>query len=358
MNSVEKMMIDGLTHGVFPGAVLQVIANDKTVFKQAYGAANLFSGQPMTLDTCFDLASLTKPLATVLAIMVLVDRGKLALDQPIGDVCHDLSGSDKAGITIRQLLSHSSGLPPWRPFFLRLQHIPKQMRLETLRSWLVAEPLVFNPGQESDYSDLGFMVLQWILETVSGQALDQFVIDEVFTPLGIRGLFFNDTTRGIVGTHPYAATQLCPWRNQLMLGGVDDDNAYVTGGVAGHAGLFGHVNAVCRLLQALFASDHGDTRLGVFNPNLVSLFFTAPENQRWALGFDTPSPRGSSAGQYFAPDSVGHLGFTGTSFWMDRRKGVIMVLLTNRVHPWRFNPGIKTFRPCLHDTVMTALGMR
>jgi CubicO group peptidase (beta-lactamase class C family) len=140
-----------------------------------------------------------------------------------------------------------------------------------------------------------------------------------------------------------------------MLGQVDDDNAYVTGGVAGHAGLFGKVDAVCCLLQALLAADHGDTRMGMFHPNLVRDFFTASENQRWALGFDTPSPRGSSSGQYFSRHSVGHLGFTGTSFWMDRQKGVIVVLLTNRVHPWRYTAGIKSFRPCLHDAVMAAL---
>jgi CubicO group peptidase (beta-lactamase class C family) len=355
MNNVQKLMQDGLARGVFPGAVLQVVADGKTVFKEAYGVANLFSGRPMTLDTFFDLASLTKPLATVLAIMVLADRGQLGLDHSIGDVYPELFGRHKAGITVRQLLTHSSGLPPWRPYFMRLQYIAQHLRLETLRKWLVAEPLASDPGEHSDYSDLGFMFLQWIVEAVSGQALDQFVTSEVFIPLGIEALFYNDSTKAIVDTHPYAATQLCPWRNQLMLGQVDDDNAYVTGGVAGHAGLFGKVDAVCRLLQELLAADHGDTRKGVFDPNLVRLFFTASENNRWALGFDTPSPQGSSAGQYFSRHSVGHLGFTGTSFWMDRRKGVIVSLLTNRVHPWRYSAGIKTFRPCLHDAVMTAL---
>jgi serine-type D-Ala-D-Ala carboxypeptidase len=355
MNSVDKLMQEAVSRGTFPGAVLQVVADGKTVFKQAYGVANLFSGRPMTVDTVFDLASLTKPLATVLSIMVLVDRGQLALDQAIGDACSELSGSDKAGITVRQLLNHSSGLPPWRPYFMRLRHVPLPLRMEMLRNWLLAEPLIYNSGQQSDYSDLGFMFLQWIAETISGQSLDQLVSGEIYTPLGIKTIFFNDVTQTAVDTYPYAATQLCPWRNQLMLGQVDDDNAYITGGVAGHAGLFGSVNAVCRLLQVLLAADHGDTRMGPLNPNLVRIFFTAPENQRWALGFDTPSPQKSSAGQYFSPYSVGHLGFTGTSFWMDRRKGVILVLLTNRVHPWRFNAGIKTFRPCLHDAVMTAL---
>lgn len=355
MDSVQKLMQDGVTRGIFPGAVLQVVADGKTVFKNAYGVANRFSGRPMTLDTLFDLASLTKPLATVLAIMVLVDRGQLRLDQSIGDACPELSGGRKAGITVRQLLRHSSGLPPWRPYFMQLRYVPQQKRIETLRKLLVAEPLVYSPGQYSDYSDLGFMLLQWIVEVVSDRALDQFVTREVFFPLGIKALFYNDSTKTIADTHPYAATQLCPWRNRLMIGQVDDDNAYITGGVAGHAGLFGKVDAVCRLLQALLAADHGDTPMGVFDPDLVRLFFTAPENQRWALGFDTPSARGSSAGQHFSRHSVGHLGFTGTSFWMDRQKSVIVTLLTNRVHPWRYTAGMKTFRPRLHDAVMSAL---
>ena len=355
MDSVDKLMRSGVSRGIFPGAVLQVVADNRTVFQQAYGWADLFCGRPMTLDTVFDLASLTKPLATVLAVMVLVQRGQLDLDQPMGDVLPDISGCGKEGITLRQLLNHSSGLPAWKPYFMRLRNIPMGFRLERLRTQLLAEPLASRPGERSEYSDLGYMLLQWIVEIVSGQSLDQLVAHEIYSPLCIDDLFFKDTTLSDVDSHPYAATQLCPWRNRLMVGQVDDDNAYVTGGVAGHAGLFGTADAVSRLLQALLAIDGGDSDSGVFNQNLVHAFFEAPPNQRWALGFDTPSPQGSSAGQYFPSRSVGHLGFTGTSFWMHRAKGIIVVLLTNRVHPWRFNTGIKAFRPQLHDAVMRAL---
>lgn len=355
MDDVDRLMLSGIDQGVFPGAVLHVVADGETVFSQAYGSADLFRGVAMTLDTCFDLASLTKPLATVLAVMVLIERGRLDLDQACGDVCPEISGCDKKSITVRQLLNHSSGLPAWRPFFMYLRNLPARFRLEMLRKLLLAEPLLSEPGQQSEYSDLGYMLLQWIVETCSGQSLDQFVSREIFAPLSIEDLFYNDTFLPASDTYQYAATQLCPWRNLLMVGQVDDDNAYVTGGVAGHAGLFGTADAVCRLLQALLAADHGDTGNSIFDPSLVHAFFTAPANQRWALGFDTPSPEGSSSGRYFSPQSVGHLGFTGTSFWMHRQKGIIVVLLTNRVHPFRFNAGIKAFRPRLHDAVMRAV---
>ncbi|MGD8836413.1 MAG: serine hydrolase domain-containing protein [Desulfobacteraceae bacterium] len=348
-------MRGGVDSGVFPGAVLQVVADNRTVFNQAYGSADLFCGRPMTLDTFFDLASLTKPLATVPAVMVLVQRGQLDLDQCIGDILPDITGCGKERITLRQLLNHSSGLPAWRPFFMGLRNIPIPSRLALLRRRLLAEPFASRPGRKSEYSDLGYMLLQWVVEILSGQSLDQFVSHEIYAPLCIENLSFNNANQPVSGPHQYAATQLCPWRNKLMVGQVDDDNAYVTGGVAGHAGLFGTADAVSRLLHGLLAADRGDSDSGVFNPNLVHAFFEAPPNQRWALGFDTPSPQGSSAGQYFSSRSVGHLGFTGTSFWMHRQKGIIVVLLTNRVHPWRFNPGIKAFRPRLHDAVMRAL---
>ena len=354
MNQVDQIMHSGVSQGIFPGAVLQVQADNQAVFNQAYGSADLFCGRTMTVDTFFDLASLTKPLATVLGVMLLVQRGVLDLDQLCGDILPDAPGSDKAGITVRQLLNHSSGLPPWRPYFLRLRNMPMGIRMETMRRWVLTEPLTAKPGQRSDYSDLGFMLLQWIVETVSGKALDQLVEKEIYSPLGIDDLFFKDSTSTDTHKGAYAATQLCPWRNKLMVGQVDDDNAYVTGGVGGHAGLFGTADAVCRLLQMLLDADGGD--YGLFSPKLVRTFFEAPQDQRWALGFDTPSPLGSSAGHYFPSQSVGHLGFTGTSFWMHRAKGIIVVLLTNRVHPWRFNPGIKAFRPQLHDAVMRALG--
>ncbi len=355
MDVVDKVMQSGVENGIFPGAVLQVEVHGRTVFRKAYGWADLFSRRSMAEETCFDLASLTKPLAAVPAVMVLIQQGRLSLDQRCGDIPLGLSGSDKANIKVRQLLNHSSGLPPWRPYFMRLRNLPPEDRLPALRQMVMDESLIFPPGRGSEYSDLGYMLLHWIVERLGGEPLDRFVAKEIYAPLKIGNLFFNRAGCGQGDAHTYAATQLCPWRNRLMKGEVDDDNAFITGGVGGHAGLFGTADAVCRLLEALLSSDQGDEVGRVFDSALARAFFEAPERERWALGFDTPSPEKSSAGKHFPSDSLGHLGFTGTSFWVHREKRVVVVLLTNRVHPYRYNEGIKDFRPRLHDAVMESI---
>ena len=355
MRHVDHLMRQGIRERIFPGGVLRVDRGDQTLFDESYGTANLFSRLPMSPGVFFDLASLTKPLATVLAVMALIGRGRLHLEQACGDLCPRLAGSDKATITVRQLLNHSSGLAPWRPFFMELRQLAFSRRKRALRERLAGEPLMRPPGSRSEYSDLGYMLLEWIVEEASGMTLDAFVAGTVYGPLGIAGLFFNPQGQVAGGTEAYAATQLCPWRSRLLVGSVDDDNAFVMGGVGGHAGLFGTARAVASLLHALLAADQDGEAGGCFDPPLVKTFLHAGRNERWALGFDTPSLHGSSAGRYFPGDSVGHLGFTGTSFWVHRQKRIVVILLTNRVHPWRFNPGIRNFRPRLHDAIMEAL---
>jgi CubicO group peptidase (beta-lactamase class C family) len=355
MNPVDQMMRLAIREQIFPGAVLKVARADKPVFERAYGMANIFSGLPMALHTVFDLASLTKPLATVLAVMAMIRSGCMHLEQRCADFCPQLAGTDKAGITLRQLLNHTAGFPPWRPYFVCLRQLAFDERKAALKQLLADEPLLWPPGRGSGYSDLGYMMLQWLVEAACGRGLDTLVDDVVYRPLGIDGLFFNSCDSIVHGPTMYAATQLCPWRNRLLMGSVDDDNAFVAGGIGGHAGLFGTAGAVMKLLQALLAADQDNDGSGCLDPRLVKTFFHSEEKERWALGFDTPALCGSSAGKYFPGDSVGHLGFTGTSFWVHRHRRIVIVLLTNRVHPWRFNAGIRSFRPRLHDAVMEAL---
>jgi CubicO group peptidase (beta-lactamase class C family) len=357
MTHVDRLMQTAVAEAIFPGAVLKVIKDGETAFEKAYGAANRFSRKAMTKDTVFDLASLTKPLATVLAVMALVKRGWLNLEQPCGELCPHLAGTDKARITLRQLLNHSAGLPPWRPYFMTLRRIDAGLKRTVLHQLLANEPLLWSPGRRSEYSDLGYMVLQQVVEAVIGSGLDAFVEAEIYRPLHIGGLFFCPLSQRRGRVEDYAATQLCPWRAKLLVGRVDDDNAYAMGGVGGHAGLFGTADGVAALLQALLAADQDGDGGECFEPALVRAFFKSGDSRRWALGFDTPSATGSSAGRYFPGESVGHLGFTGTSFWMHRQQRVIVVLLTNRVHPWRYTAGIRQFRPQLHDAVMEALGV-
>jgi CubicO group peptidase (beta-lactamase class C family) len=178
-----------------------------------------------------------------------------------------------------------------------------------------------------------------------------------YKPLGLENLFFLPLKESEIRPgHACAATEDCPWRHKILEGEVHDDNAYVVGGVAGHAGLFGTARDIFGLLQHLLDTYTGKVASKVFQRETVQTFFECQQDQgRFALGFDTPTGLESSSGRYFSDHSVGHLGFTGTSFWMDLEEEVIVILLTNRVHPSRANEKIKDFRPMLHDTVMETL---
>ncbi len=217
------------------------------------------------------------------------------------------------------------------------------------------EPLKYIPGKKTVYSDLGFMILEWIIEVISGKRLDSFVHDEIYNPLGLDNLFFVDHEVSVSEQFlqkSYAATERCPWRERLIEGRVHDDNAYVVGGISGQAGLFGTVLDVNALLTEMMSSYYGNSEKYVFDNNLVKFFFKPQKCTDRVLGFDTPSQSGSSSGNCFSKRTVGHLGFTGTSFWMDLNHRIIVLLLTNRVHPHRDNIKIREFRPEIHNAVM------
>ncbi len=356
--SIQRLMAEGVANHVFPGAVLLVSHRERTVFLESYGHADLVRRRPVGPDTVFDLASLTKPLATTLAVMGLVADRALHLDQSVGSALPAFGGTSKSGITVRHLLAHCAGLPAHRPYHRILGRLPESRRGEALKQFLIRETLEYPPGGRGSYSDIGFMILQWIVEEVAGIRLDRLVRHRFYGPLGIDRLFFPEIGSGIGAVRrgvSYAATERCPWRRRVLEGEVHDDNAFVMGGISGHAGLFGTAAAVGRLLNALWEAWREPAGGGPFDSSLVRAFFSRDPCSGRALGFDMPSPEGSSAGTRFSAHSVGHLGFTGTSFWMDLPRGVAVVLLTNRVHPSRSNERIKVFRPRLHDTVMAAL---
>jgi CubicO group peptidase (beta-lactamase class C family) len=354
MESVDRLMRQAIDEKVFPGGVLLVSQEGETVFFNAYGVAHLISRTPVTLETIFDLASLTKPLATTLAVMRLVQHNQINLEQHLGQLLPEFEPTDKSRIMLKHLLYHNSGLPDYRPYYKALNGIAKDSRRNALRKHLVQEPRINSIGKTVLYSDLGFMILAWIVEHVAQRRLDQFVVDEIYQPLKINHLFFISTnTENSRGT--IAATENCPWRRKILEGQVHDENAYAVGGIEGHAGLFGSADDINRLLIELLFTYHGRTNAGLFQQDLLHQFFNRLRGTDKALGFDAPSLTGSSCGRGFSQNSVGHLGFTGTSFWMDLERSVIVILLTNRVHPTRDNERIKEFRPQLHDAVMNAI---
>lgn len=354
MDKVNELMRRGIADKIFPGAVLLVSKNQDIVFFEAYGTANLFTQRPITRETFFDLASLTKPLTTTLAVMSLVQEGRLTLDQRLAALLPGYSGTDKALVTVEQLLAHHAGLPAYRPYYLSLCRRPPEERRARLGELLSAEPLIHPIGCRPLYSDLGFMLLQQVVETVSGKSLSCFVRQKIYRPLGLDGLFFPAEGKPL-RRQRFAATERCLWRGVLLEGVVHDENAYAMGGVAGHSGLFGKAAHLHLLVKALYAAYAGERRFERFDRQLLKHFFSRYRDSDRALGFDTPARENSSTGRYMSRNSVGHLGFTGTSFWLDLDEGIAVILLTNRVHPTRANEGIRRFRPALHDTVFSAL---
>ena len=354
---IRQAVEDAVSKGVFPGAVLLCALDHHIIFHEAFGKADLFENRTMQRYSIFDLASLTKPLATTLSISKLMEKGKLFLDQRIGTILPEFQNTDKSDITIDMLLRHRSGFPAHRHYYLDLLHSGKEPR-PYLRDLLIKEPLESIIGEKEVYSDLGFMVLAWIIERVSGQRLDQFVSHEIYTPLGIERLFFmelspeNEKLKWY--REEFVATQHCPWRKRVLRGEVDDDNAYAVGGIEGHAGLFGDALSVYRLCSEVLKSIQNSPS-AVFNPDIIKNFVKKDKGFERVAGFDTPSKQESSSGRFFSEFSIGHLGFTGTSFWIDPENGLIIVLLTNRVHPSRSGEGIKKFRPRIHDLIQVEL---
>ncbi len=347
---ISACIQQAVKQGVFPGAVVLVAKGPELLFHKAYGTVAAGSSEPVECDTVFDFASLTKPLATSLAVMALLKQGRLQLDQQIGLLLPQFAGS-KGGITVRQLLAHRSGLPAWRPYFQTLRLLPREKRRQGLRQLLVQQELEALPGTRTCYSDLGFMLLAWVVESVSGRRLDRLVTDCFYRPLGLeRDLFFVDLCEA-VPERRFAATENCPWRGRTLRGEVHDDNAHVVGGIEGHAGLFGTARGIWKLMAAMVACYKYRRPVGPFDHDLVAEFFAVQAGGR-SLGFDRVTAGASSSGRFFSRNSIGHLGFTGTSFWIDLDRHVGVILLTNRVNPSRDNEKINTFRPALHDAIM------
>jgi CubicO group peptidase (beta-lactamase class C family) len=338
----------GVQQGVFPAAVALVQTDREPVLVAWAGAA--------VESTYFDVASLTKAVVTTTLAMHAVDLGVLDLDRPVAPLVPAARGQ-LPGVTARHLLSHGSGLPAWRPFFEALRGY------DAIVAAAASEPTELPPGTRSVYSDLGFIVLGALLERLLGGRLDELFEQLVARPLGLSARFrpLKPGGRPIpLPTGSIAPTELCP-RRGLLVGTVHDDNAAAMGGVAGHAGLFATAGELHRFADALVSVWRGEPSPLRLQPATVRLFFTptAIADSTWRLGWDGPTPHGSSAGELLVRSAraplVGHLGFTGCSIWIDPARPRWIILLTNRVHPRRDNDQIRGFRPRFHDDVVRTL---
>jgi len=365
---ITSAMQSAAETGVFPGAVLLVRVRGRLAYQHAVGCAALVpEREPASLDTVYDLASLTKPLATATAVLCLVQDGRLSLDEPLQNLLVEVKGSALGVATAAHLLSHSSGLPAWRPLYERIAErdraqpgfLGSAAAKQTALDLICREALVAPVGARSLYSDLGFILLGLLVERITGCSLAAFCRDRVYARIGAAPLFFIETGGTPAGLPPgqpidlgrVAPTEEDAWRGQVVRGQVHDENAYAVGGIAGHAGLFGTASAVSAVSGAWLRSYLGQE--GLLPAALVRRFVSRqnrPPGSSWGLGWDTPSPP-SASGTRLSAQAFGHLGYTGTSLWIDPQCELEVILLSNRVHPTRRNEAIKQFRPVIHDLI-------
>jgi CubicO group peptidase (beta-lactamase class C family) len=340
----------------FPACSLVVTFRGELIAHKAFGRFTYDPASPeVTTTSIFDLASLTKVIATTAMAMILYERGMLDLEAPVTAIVPEFAGDDsdsdsgkdprRREVTLRMLLAHSSGLPAYEKLFLRAK------TREGLLQAAFSTPLAADPGTRADYSDIGFIILGIVLERLADEPLDTFCQREIFGPLGMAHTTFNPAQALKDSISPTADDHTL--RRRIIQGEVQDENASILGGVAGHAGLFSNAEDL-----AIFAHAMLNAGYPILRSTTVELFSrreAAPEGTSRALGWDTPSAP-SQSGKYFSPRSVGHLGYTGTSLWIDPDRQLSITLLTNRTWPDCQNQAIKQIRPAFHDAVIEALG--
>lgn len=352
--SAYRLLEDAIAAKAFPGCAFGVLFGGETVLLDGLGRFTFEDDaqlvQPMTV---FDVASLTKVVATTAMAMLLWQRGRLDLETPLGELLPGFvvgrpAGSLARHVKVRHLLAHNSGLPGYVELFKSTQEPTQLMRA------CLALSVEKAPGERAEYSDPGFILLGKVLEVVGREQLSTWLHREVFTPLGMSATRFNPATHARHAIPPTENDHSL--RQRIIQGEVQDENAWVLKGVAGHAGLFSNVSDLLRLAREVLAAG---TNGALFSAETVEKFASRqePAGSSRALGWDTPSEN-SSAGKYFSSRSVGHLGFSGCSLWIDREANVAVVLLTNRTWPDRTNRAIREIRPAFHNAVREALELK
>ncbi|THB76634.1 MAG: serine hydrolase [Desulfobulbaceae bacterium] len=316
------------------------------------GETGRYPGEKVTFDCLYDLASLTKPIVITLSILKLIKNGLLDFKTTVGSVFIDETVADTLrNVNIKDLLCHNAGLVAHRDYWQKMCTMESHQAAAWLLENLLSER-VDSAAEKHVYSDLGYMLLGFMIEKLSGQRLDSFFNTQIAKPLGLQDTLFYPVSRCPKNVKPFAATGYCPWSNDLLHGTVHDDNCRSLGGVAGHAGLFGTISAVNRICEELLRlMENKPSELSI-SSTLFDQCTTRIGNSEWTAGFNLPSGYGSSSGRHFSSRSIGHLGFTGTSFWIDPDQKVAVSLLTNRVIMGENQLGIKKLRPRVHNRIM------
>jgi len=351
---VYDVLTDGIRHRAFPGCAFGALNRGRVVLAGSLGRFTYDASSPAVLpETVFDIASLTKVVATTAIAMLLDQRGELNLEMPLYEVMPEFVSARHAAdparlVTLRHLLAHNSGLPGYREIF-RLAKTPAEVYRACQEL-----PIETIPGTRMEYSDPGFILLGKALEAITGHSLADWVCREILTPIGM-------TDSGYCPS-PALRTQIPPterddlFRRRVIQGEVQDEHAYLLGGVAGHAGLFANVPDLLRFSMAIASARPAAKSTSLFYAETVNNFAQrqAPPGSSRALGWDTPS-KDSSAGSHFSAHSIGHLGFSGCSLWIDLEADISAVLLTNRTWPDRSAQAIRAVRPAFHNALRAAL---
>lgn len=344
---LDSLLGAAVAEGVAPGFAVAVGRHGRLVHVAGYGRLDPAEDAPPVDpgSTIYDLASLTKVVATTTAAMILEEEGRLDLDRPVREYLPELTDPAKAAITPRMLLLHRAGLEAFAPLYREVRG--SAAYLERINE----RPLRWEPATRTEYSDWDFVLLQLVVERITGESLADFTRARIFAPLGMNDTGFNPDAALRARVAP---TEVQEWRGGKVHGEVHDENAWAMGGVAGHAGLFSTARDLAVFAQMMLdGGTHAGTR--ILSPQAIARWTARQEaGSSRALGWDTPS-RGSSAGRYFSPRSFGHTGFTGTSIWIDPRRELFVVLLSNRVNPTRENQGIGAVRRAVADLVQTSV---
>jgi CubicO group peptidase (beta-lactamase class C family) len=344
-----EILRQAIADHAFPAASIAVTHRVGLIALKAFGRFTYDGASPeVTSATIFDLASVTKVMATTAMAMILYERGLLDLDAPVASILPEFKADDanRLQITLQMLLSHSSGLPAHQKFYLHSQS------RETIIASALKVPLTAEPGTKAEYSDVGFIILGRIMELIANESLDAFCKREVFGPLAMANTGFNPPPSVHPLIPPTADDKT--FRHRLIQGEVQDENASAMGGVAGHAGLFSPAEDVAIFSNAMLCGGRP-----LLRPDSLTTFTRRqlmPKGTSRAFGWDTPSFP-SQSGDYFSSSAFGHTGYTGTSLWIDPERELSIALLTNRTWPDCTNQSIKHVRPKLHNAVVEALGL-
>ncbi|MFW5787299.1 MAG: serine hydrolase domain-containing protein [Halanaerobiales bacterium] len=351
LQMVSELMNKEQKNGTFPGAVLAITDEKKLIYQQAFGFAQIEpQKRVMNKDTIFDLASLTKVVATTISVMHLIEYGKINLWDYLKEYFPNIP-EEKEELTIYHLLTHTSGYQA----IVRLWD--KDMNYEQKIEYILNLPLEANIGKRVEYSDPNFILLGDLVKRVSGKNLNHYFSEYISEKLNMGKTCFNPLQNLSDSKNNFAATEYCDWRERYMIGEVHDENAFSLGGISGHAGLFSTSSDLVNFVQMILNKGTYQGKNVLSSSTIMTMTSCWTENfeQKRGLGWDLIKNYRSSGGVLFSGKAFGHTGFTGTSIWIDPVKKLGVILLSNRVHPSRDNVQIISLRPRLHNLIVNVL---